>query len=81
MWTIDRIQQTNRERGFHFFDSSTMRFFRSRVMAQTFEGKHAVYLWLASSSLAVNTPRPANTQFEVSILNPGTYGRSSRSTN
>jgi hypothetical protein len=43
MWDVAGIKQTNRERGFHFFDSSTMQFFRSRVLSQTFEGKDAVY--------------------------------------
>ena len=68
MWTIDRIQQTNRERGFHFFDSSTMRFFRSRVMAQTFEGKHAVYF--VTSEQFVGSEYTAPRKYSVRSFNP-----------
>jgi len=68
MWTIDRIQQTNRERGFHFFDSSTMRFFRSRVMAQTFEGKHAVYF--VTSEQFVGSECTAPRKYSVRSFNP-----------
>ena len=68
MWTIDRIQQTNRERGFHFFDSSTMRFFRSRVLSQTFEGNNAVYF--VTSEQFVGSEYTAPRKYSVRSFNP-----------
>jgi len=68
MWTIDRIQQTNRERGFHFFDLSTMRFFRSRVLSQTFEGNNAVYF--VTSEQFVGSEYTAPRKYTVRSFNP-----------
>jgi len=70
MWTIDRIQQTNRERGFHFFDSSTMRFFRSRVLSQTLEGNNAVYF--VTSEQFVGSEYTAPRKYTVRAFNPET---------
>jgi len=42
-WGIAEIQEANAEHGFHFFDSSTKRFFRSRVLSATFPGERDVY--------------------------------------
>jgi hypothetical protein len=68
MWTIDRIQQTNRERGFHFFDLSTMRFFRSRILSQTFEGNNAVYF--VTSEQFVGSEYTAPRKYTVRSFNP-----------
>ena len=70
MWDISRIKQSNRERGFHFFDSSTMRFFRSRVLSQTFEGKDAVYF--VTSEQFVGSECTAPRKYTVRAFNPET---------
>ena len=70
MWTIDRIQQTNRERGFHFFDSSTMRFFRSRVLSATFPGERDVYF--VTSEQFVGSEYIAPRKYTVRAFNPET---------
>lgn len=38
-FNIDSIMRANREAGQHFFEASTMRFFRSRVMPGTYGGR------------------------------------------
>jgi hypothetical protein len=70
MWDIARIKQTNAERGFHFFDSSTMHFFRSRVLSQTFEGKDAVYF--VTSEQFVGSEHTAPRKFTVRAFSPET---------
>ena len=68
MWNIARIKQTNAARGFHFFDSSTMRFFRSRVLSQTFEAKDAVYF--VTSEQFVGSEYTAPRKYTVRSFNP-----------
>ncbi len=40
---INDIKSANRVRGLHFFDPSTLRFFRSRVHPQVYQGPGGVY--------------------------------------
>ncbi len=68
MWDIAKIKQTNQEHGFHFFDSSTMRFFRSRVLSQTFEGKDTVYF--VTSEQFVGSEYTAPRKYTVRRFNP-----------
>ena len=67
MWNIARIKQINAERGFHFFDSSTMQFFRSRVLSQTFEGNNAVYF--VTSEQFVGSEYTAPRKYTVRAFN------------
>jgi hypothetical protein len=69
-WNIARIKKTNAERGFHFFDSSTMQFFRSRVLSQTFEGKDAVYF--VTSEQFMGSEYTAPRKYTVRAFNPET---------
>src|SRR6266542_1306388 len=57
-WTIETIKAKNREAGQHFFDGSTMRFFRSRVEPQTFEGKGGVFLVASEQFVMGDDARP-----------------------
>lgn len=41
--TIEEIKQANSRAGFHFFDTSTLRFFRSRVGEKCYEGPGGIY--------------------------------------
>lgn len=40
--SIEQIREANRERGHHFFDADTMRFFRSRVLSRIVDGRFFV---------------------------------------
>lgn len=41
--TIDRIKDDAKEKGSHFFDRDTMRFFRSRVSSNVYNGLGGIY--------------------------------------
>jgi hypothetical protein len=43
MWTIDKIVQANEDAGHYFFSEDTMRFFRSRVLDEVYEGPGGVF--------------------------------------
>jgi len=68
MWNIARIKQTNAERGFHFFDLSTMRFFRSRVLSETFPGEQDVYF--VTNEQFVGSEYTAPRKYTVRSFNP-----------
>jgi len=70
MWNIARIKRANAEHDFHFFDSSTMQFFRSRVLSQTFEGKGDVYF--VTSEQFVGSEYTAPRKYTVRAFNPET---------
>ena len=42
-WTMAQIRACNRERGLHFFDRDTLRFFNSRVGRSVYQGPGGVY--------------------------------------
>lgn len=42
-WTMDSIKSCNAARGHHWFDRSTLRFFRSRVSRTVYQGPGGVY--------------------------------------
>src|SRR6266581_2767250 len=68
MWNNDRIKRANDEHDFDFFDSSTMQFFRSRVLSQTFEGKGDVYF--VTSEQFVGSEYTAPRKYTVRAFNP-----------
>lgn len=43
VWMMHTIKQCNKDHGWHFFDPDTMRFFRSRVGNEVFQGPGGVY--------------------------------------
>src|SRR5262245_32369660 len=53
MFTIDQLKRANAEAGQHYFEPSTMRFFRSRVMPTVTAGR----LFVTSEQSDYNAPR------------------------
>lgn len=48
-WSIDDIKRENEAEGFFFFSPDTMRFFRSRVMCDTFKAKSGAGVYFVTS--------------------------------
>ena len=69
-WGIAEIKEANAEHGFHFFDSSTKRFFRSRVLSATFPGERDVYF--VTSEQFVGSEYIAPRKYTVRAFNPET---------
>lgn len=42
-WTMASIRACNRERGHHWFERGTMRFFNSRVGRSVYQGRGGIY--------------------------------------
>ena len=70
MWNITRIKTANAQKGFHYFEPGTMRFFRSRVLSQTFEGKDAVYF--VTSEQFVGSEYTAPRKYTIRAFDPET---------
>jgi hypothetical protein len=58
-YTIEQIKQRNESAGFHFFERSTMRFFRSRIAPGVYHaGKQDLYnLFVTSEQFDASSPR------------------------
>lgn len=67
--TIEQIQQINCRKGFYFFSPDTMRFFRSRVLSQTFPSPHGVY-FVTSEQFVGSDGHKAPRRFTVRAFNP-----------
>lgn len=64
-WTMSQIRACNRERGHHWFERGTMRFFNSRVGRSVYQGPGGVY-FVSSERYDETHPRT----FSVRKFNP-----------
>lgn len=71
-WTVETIKAKNREAGQHFFDGDTMRFFRSRVEREVFEGPGGVFLVTSEQFVMGEDTRPR--EWTVRRFDPETGG-------
>ena len=68
--TIDEIKRRNADRGHHFFDRSTMRFFRSRVGKWTLLGEDDKVYFVTSEQFIGSDRIPHPRRFTVRAMNP-----------
>lgn len=54
-YTLDDIKRINREKGYYYFSPDTMRFFKSRVSEDVYQGEGGVFL--VTSEQGPNMPR------------------------
>jgi hypothetical protein len=71
-YTMSEIKACNRARNKHFFDASTMRFFRSRVGDEVFNGPGGVY-FVTSEQFVLGSRRDPR-RYSVQRFNPRTCG-------
>ena len=57
IWTMDEIKSVNAAAGYHYFDASTMRFFRSRVGDTVYQGHGGVYFVTSEQFVASDGTR------------------------
>lgn len=55
-WTMSEIEKANEKAGHYFFESSTKRFFNSRILGEVFQGPGGVY-FVTSERFDHRTPR------------------------
>lgn len=56
-WTMAEIRACNKEKGHHWFDRSTMRFFGSRIGRSVYQGPGGVYFVTSEGSGDWGVPR------------------------
>jgi hypothetical protein len=49
-WDIDAIKRANRNHGYYFFDTGAIRFFRSRVSQNVYQGVGGIYFVTSEQS-------------------------------
>ncbi len=64
-WTLSAIRSCNRERGHHWFDRKTMKFFNSRIERSVYQGPGGIFL-VSSERFGETAPR----EFAVRKFNP-----------
>jgi hypothetical protein len=69
-FTIESIKAANTAAGLHFFDADTMRFFRSRVSGEVFQGPGGVYF--VTSEQFVFRGEADRRKFTVRAFEPAT---------
>jgi hypothetical protein len=69
--TIQEIMRKNEEVGYHFFEKSTMRFFRSRVLETVYEGPGGIY-FVTSEQFVPSSGPPEPRGYTVRRFNPET---------
>lgn len=70
-WTIDAIKRANADRGLHYFERGTMRFFRSRVGQTVYQGPGGIY-FVTSEQFVPSSGRPEPRRYSVRKFNPET---------
>lgn len=65
-WTVDDIKTACAMNGSHFFDRDTMRFFRSRVLGDVYQGPGGIY-FVTSEKYGDASPR----KYTVRCFLPG----------
>lgn len=71
MWTIEAIKQENRRNGYHWFDTDTMRCFRSRVGDTVYQGAGGIF-FVSSEQFVGLDGRKAERMYTVRRFNPET---------
>lgn len=67
-WTINAIRDANRDAGYHWFDSDTLRFFASKVYGRVYQGENGIYFVSSEKSGFDDEAR----QYKVRVFNPDT---------
>lgn len=65
-YDMDDVRRANARRGHHFFESSTLRFFRSRIGTELYGGRYFV----TSEQFAPSSGRPAARRYTVREVLP-----------
>lgn len=69
LWTMNEIQDANRTAGYHWFSPGSMRFFRTRIYPEVYQGTGGVY-FITSDAAGF---RPENgREYNVRSFDPGT---------
>ena len=72
MPTIDQIKNRNANANLHFFDRSTLRFFRSRISEEVFSGPGGVFFVTSEQFVYMHSSKPR--AYTVRQFNPETGG-------
>ena len=67
--TITEIKQKNAAAGQHFFDPEALRFFRSKVLSQVYEGPGGIF-FVTSEQFVGSDGIPAKRAYTVRRFNP-----------
>ena len=73
VWDMDAIRSANRVRGLHWFESGSMRFFRSRVGQTVYQGPGGVY-FVSSEQFVGSDGRAHARRYTVRRFDPVTAG-------
>ena len=68
--TIEDIKAANAKAGWHYFEPGTMRFFKSRVLSQVFEGKGGIYFVTSEQFVGSEGAKPR--RYTIRQFNPTT---------
>lgn len=71
LWTIEDIKAANERAGFFFFEPATLRFFRSRVHSDVYQGPGGVY-FVTSEQFRASNGYTAPRLFTVRRFDPET---------
>lgn len=73
-WTMTKIQEANRAAGSHWFDRSTMRFFRCRLLDTVFQGDGGIF-FVTSERSPVGPRRYTVRKFDPTTADVDTVGK------
>lgn len=72
IYNIQDIITANRVKGGHFFSPDTMRFFRSRVLSDVYQGPGGVYFVTSEKRAGFGSIPDGSRQYTVRVFNPKT---------
>lgn len=70
--TIEQIKEANKRAGFHFFEVATLRFFKSRIGEQVYQGPGGTY-FVTSEQFVPSSGIPEARGYTVRLFNLETH--------